>query len=525
MDLKSKRIIGIAHIILFIAMLVLYTRIGGLGMIYVAGSVELFYVIVSLFMGGIPDAMEYMIRIRRKREQYKDAGKVQKAGIIYGILGVIASEAVLIAVNELVVIPSGLKYVYQLLYLFMLVVPFLAVLQVIRGLLQAELERTLTGLSQLIFVGFMIAGSVVCVLLMGDYGAKAANLMQSVMLEHFYVVLGLIPGVIIGTLAAIIFLTVVGFIYREQLHIFERQSGVSKESLLRLMWQLFTSQFAESIIPCLKRLPILVLLWLSLEEVSKENYLFGNFYGAILPVLYLAWTVYDLGLFRYKKRLFLNYRKKQSEQYYRDLKAVLSYVAIHSVAIAGFVLALHKSYLAIWDQQNFVPFMELAAYSAIIGLLGLTCVVLTDILKYRNMQTQAVFSVALGAALSIVCGIFGFKAWGAGTLLYVLCLCVQLIVTIAVAALSLSAAVGINYISVLIHTGACTVITVVISLILYGVQCLVFTALGGLATLLLCLGLGAVLLFIAVLALKVFHRDELKELPLSFITGFLARFF
>ncbi len=525
MDLRSKRMSGMAHIILYGAMLVLYTRIGGLGMIYVAGSMELFYVIVSLFLGGIPDTMEYMIRILRKRDQYKDAEKAQKAGILYGIFGTVLAEISLLLVKELLVMPSGLKYVSQLLSLLMITVPFLAILQIIRGFIQAELDRIFTGVSQFIFVGFMIAGTVCAIWLLGEYGTKAANLMQSVMLKHFYVVLGLIPGIIIGALAAIVYLIIIGFVYKGQLYIFEKQSGVSKESMARLMWQLFSGQFSETVMPCMKRLPILVLLWLSIGEISGENYLFGHFYGAILPVLYLAWTVYDLGLFKYKKRLFMHYRKKQSELYYRDLKTVLHYVVVHSVFLAGFVLALHKSYLAIWGQQTFVSFMELAAYSAFIALLGLSYLVLIDILNYRNMQAQAVFSVAIGTVFGVACAIIGSRYWGVGTLLYILSLCVQMIVTIAVAAFNLSIAVGIHYLSVLIHTSASLIATLVISLLLYGIQRLVFTALGGLATLLVCLMLGLILQGLSLLALKVFRKEELKELPLSSITGFLTRFF
>ncbi len=525
MDLRSKRIIGVSHIILCIAMLVLYTRIGGYGMIYVAGSIELFFLIMEIFLGGIPEAMEYMIRIRRKREQYKDAIKVQKAGVVYGVLGTILTEIVLAMVNEWLVAPSGLIYVYQLVRLFMLVVPFYGVLQVIRGLLQAELDRAYLGWPEFVFAVFMIIATVCGAWLTGDYGSKAAQLMQSVLLEYFYVLLGLVPGVLMGVLAAIIFLVVIGLLNRDKLQIFKRQSGVSKDSLPGLVWQLFTSQLMETAMQCVKRLPILVLLWLSLEEISGENYLFGNFYGAMLPVLYIAWTAYDLGLFSFKKRLFIHYRRKQSEQYYRDLKTVLCYVLIHSAAIAGFILAMHKSYLAIWGQQTFVAFMELAAWSTMIGLLGLPCMVLIDILKYRNMQAPAFFSVAIGVVSSCICAVVVQRYCGAGILLYILTICIQMLVTTIAAAWCLSGAVGIHYLSVVVRSGACLICTAVISLLLYGVQRLIFTALGGLATLLVCMAVGMFLMFIAILTLKVFDREELKDLPLSFITGFLTKIF
>jgi len=525
MDLRSKRIFGLSQILMFAAILALYTRIGGLGMIYFAGSMEIFYIIVYLFMGGIPDAVEYMTRLREKREQYKDALKVRKAAVIYVILATILTEAALVGINHLLIYPSGLKYIDQMLYLLMITVPFLGILQVLRGLLQTKLDRMVTGLSHLIFTALMIVGTVISVVLIGDYGTKAAKMMQSVMLEYFYVLLGIIPGIIIGALAAIIFLIVLRIIYRDQFKKSEARPGSATENIFMLVVKLFVSQISDTLLPCVQRIPILVLLWLSVSEINNENYLFGSFYGAILPALYVAWTISDLGLYKYKKKLFIAFRKKQSEVYYRDVKTVLCYVMIHSVAIAGFALALHKSFLAIWGQQTFVPLMELAAYCAFIAFIGLPYIVFTELLKYRNMQLQALVSTILGIAAGILCGVIGCKHWGVGTLLYVLSLSVQMSVTIILSAFILSSSVGVNYISVVIRTSACIIITLVISVVLFVIEKLVFTALGGLATLILCIAIGAVLLFVVILALKIFSKEELKDLPLSFLTGFFSKIF
>ena len=525
MDLRSKRIVGIAQMILLAAMLVLYTRIGGMGMIYVAGSMELFFVVTYLFLGGIPDTMEYMIRIRRKREQDKDAANVWKAGAIYGVFAIVLAEIALVLVNELLVGRTDLLYVDKLLELLMLAVPFLGVLQVLRGIVQAEFDKMMTGISQLVFVICMVIGTVVSGFILGEYGAKVANLMQSVGLEHFYVVIGLVPGVIIGAVGAIIFLAVISLAHREQMTIFDCEPGVAKESLPKLCMELFASQAAEVVVPCLKHVPILVLLWLSLGEIAGENYLFGNFYGAVLPVFGLAWTLLDLGLVSYKRRLYIAYRKKQHEQFYRDLKTILCYTALHSVAIFAFTLALHKSYLAIWDLQTFTSFMELAMVSSVIGLLGLPCMVLEDVLKYRGLQSQVVVSVLAGTIIGIIGSIICFKYAGAGTMLYVLGIGLQLAATIIVAAWHVSSVVGIYYMSVLIRTGASLVLSLVIALVLYGVQRLIFTALGGLATLLICILIGAVLQNLAIIALHVFDKDEQGNLPLAFLTKGLTKFF
>ncbi len=525
MDLKNKRIVSIAQMILMAAMLVMYTRIGGMGMVYVSGSMEVFLLITGLFLGGIPDVMEYMICIRYNNDDFKDAANVWKAGAVYGILATVLVETALAFVNEFLVLRSDLLYVDKLLQLLMLTVPFLAVLQVVRGILQAEFDNRMTGISKLVFAVCMVIGTVVFAVILGEYGAKAAKLMQSVKLEHFYVILGLIPGIIIGAVGALAFLIVMGIMHRGKITLFDRQPGVARESMVQLIIKIFKLQFMETFGNCLKHVPILVLLWLSLGEIAEGNYLFGNFYGAILPVFGLAWTLCDLGLVTYKKRLYIAYRKKQMKQYYRDLKTVLCYVILQSVAVSVFALALHKSYLAIWSLQTFTSFMDLAAFSAVIGLFGLPCIVLLDILKYRGLQIRAVVHMTGGTIVSAVAAVICSKSVGAGCTMYVLSISLGLAVTVLAAAWALSATVGINYVSILVRTGCCIGFTLVIAVILFGVQTLIFTAFGGLATLILCLLFGALLQLIGVLVFRIFDKEELVNLPPAFLNRFLTRFF
>ena len=525
MDLKGKRILGITQILFWAAMLVLYTRIGGMGMIYVAGSLELFFVVTYFFLGGIPETMDYMIRLRRKKDMFKDAGNVWKAGLLYAVLATLFTELGILFINKLLIAKTDLLYVDKQLELFMVTVPFVAVFQVIRGIMQAEFDRMMTGISQLVFVVCMVIGTAVSGFMLGEYGAKVANLMQSVRLEHFYVVIGLVPGVIIGSIGASLFLVVMGLMHRSEVIMFDKQPGPAREGILSLCMELFKGELPEVVVPCVKRVPIIMLLWLSLGEIAAENYLFGNLYGAILPVFSIAWTLSDMGLTNYKKRLFIAYRKKAHEQFYRDLKTVLCYVALHSTAICAFMFALHKSYLAIWDLQTFTSFMQLARAACVVGFLGLPCMVFEEILKYRGMQSRVVFSVVSGVMASMIAGAVCAKYAGAGTIMYVVCISVQLLVTIILAAWALSSVVGIYYGSVVIRSGAGMVGTTIIALLLYGVQRLLFTAFGGLATMIICLVLGLVLQFVTILALRIFERDEFHYLPLPFITKSLGRFF
>ena len=517
MDLKSKRIVGISQSLLFAAMLVLYTRIGGMGMICVAGSMELFLLITYLFMGGIPDAMEAMAQARQKRGQLDGAYIVQKSGIFYGVFATIMAEAALYAVNIFFVDQSGLTYVDKMLELLMLAVPFVAVMQVLRGILQVDLDRMVIGISKFVFVVCMITGVLVSYFILADYGAKVAALMQSVRKWHFYVVLGLVPGVILGAIGSIIFLLVITLMRKEQISLFDRPIGKKTEFVWSVSGKLFFAQIANGMIDWLKHIPLLAVLGLSLGEIAGENYLFGNFYGAVLPLFGLVWSLLDLVLVSYKKRLYTAYRKRMEKQYYKDLKTVLSYVLLSSVLVFVLTLALHKSYLAIWSLQNFVAFMKLMAASAVIGLLGFPCVVLMDALKYRNLHNERSIAALAGTLAGVLAAVICAKTAGAGILMYVLSISLQLGVMILVSAWNISAVVGINYFSVITRTVSGIVVTLIIGLAAFVAQKLLFTALGGLTTLLLCVGFAVILQFVIILALKVFDKEELAGFPLPFL--------
>ena len=86
------------------------------------------------------------------------------------------------------------------------------------------------------------------------------------------------------------------------------------------------------------------------------------------------------------------------------------------------------------------------------------------------------------------------------------------------AAWNLSAIVGINYLSVAVRSAGGVAVTLILGLLAFAAQKMLFTALGGLTTLLLCAAVGLVLQLIAVLILRIFEKEELTYFPLSVLT-------
>lgn len=515
MDLKSKRVVGIAQMILYLGTLVLYTKIGGMGMVCAAGSMEVFLLVTNLFFAGLGDAMEQMTRtLERKGKQQEK--RVQQAGVIYGVLATIAAEGMLLLLNRLWLENSGISYVDKMLELLMFTVPLIAILQVLRGIVQMELDRTVIGISKLIFSVCMVIGTGISYFVLNEYGTKVAALMQSIRKWHFYVVVGLVPGVLLGTIGSILFLAVIIWMRKDQISLFQakKQNG----SLPVLSMKLFPAQLSFGAVTWIQHLLLVVLLGCSITEIAAENYLFGHFYGAVLPLYRFLASFLDTGLTSYKKRLYTAYRRRMTNVYYKDLKAVLCYVMLHGGLICALTLALHKSYLAIWSLQTSDAFMELMTASALIGCVYAPSIVLLEILKYRGLSGQRTMVSVIAAIGSVLTAVICAKTTGAGTMMYVLSIAMYCLLICLFSAIILSVMVGINYLSVLTRCMTAILATICIGIVVYLIQKALFTALGGIVTCLIGVIVGWVAQFLVVVVLRVFDKEELTYFPLPFLT-------
>ncbi len=517
MDLKSKRILGISQIVISLALLLLYTRIGAIGTIYVAITMEIIAAVVTLLFGGVATSMSYKIQLCDNAQSNKNPIHILKASGLYCVLALIAAELMLFIINRVFVKPNEIMFVGTLLEFFMFILPFYVLLQYIKGIMQAVFQPQIAAFSDLIFWIVTVIGTILTYLILGDYGKKAALLMQSIKLEYFYAILCLLPGFFIGCLGSIAFLLWIGCMHREEITGLFHQNGKKKEHIAILCIKIFISQCRYIIIPVLQKFPVWILLILSIKEMKADNYLFGHLYGAVLPLLGLIWNFFDIALISYKKRLYTLYRKGMSEQYYKDIKTVLSFVFIHSVFFLVCIFSLHKSYLAIWSMQTSGEFMGLMKTSALVALLGFPYKVLIDLLKEKNAQGECTIAVFFGTVMSVVTAAICNNFLGAGVTLYILSITLGLFVSDFVAAWFVSSETGLNYLSILRKCYKMLIVNVFIGVLLVMLQNFIFTAFGGLGTLVICVLFSYLILFLSIRLFRVFSKEERKLL--SFVTS------
>ena len=245
-----------------------------------------------------------------------------------------------------------------------------------------------------------------------------------------------------------------------------------------------------------------------IKEIKADNYLFGHLYGAILPLCNLLFNLFSISLICYRKRLFAFFRKRMFEQYNEEFSTVLSFVLIYSVFFFVCTFSLHKSYLAIWSLQTSSSFMGLTKASSVFMLLGFPYKILTDILYEKNRSRECNLSILSGVIFSAIVAAICHKFLGAGSTLYVLSIAFGMFVTVLLFGWFMWNDIGLSYLVVLKKSYRAIILNVFLCVILVILESLIFTAFGGLGTLVICLLFSYLFLRVGLFLLRIFTKEE-----------------
>jgi hypothetical protein len=291
-----------------------------------------------------------------------------------------------------------------------------------------------------------------------------------------------------------------------------RQETLQNKSAILACLNTWKEQMANNYILLVKRIPIWLLLLLSIKGIETDNYLYGHLYGAVLPLFYLLWNLFSVKLITLQKYMHTYHRKRMYVQYYNNLITLLSFVLIYGIYFLIGTLALHKAYLAMWSLQTSSSYMALMKASCVVALLGFVQKVLIDVLYEIGRVRECNFAIASGTFFSAVIASICHKFLGIGSALYVLSIAFGMLVTILLLGWFLWNDVGLNYLTVLKQSYKGIVLNVFLCVILFILESLIFTAFGGLGTLVICLLFSYLFIRVGLWFLGVFAKEERQVL-------------
>ncbi|MCD7751306.1 MAG: hypothetical protein LUI10_06145 [Lachnospiraceae bacterium] len=520
MDLKNKHLVYLAEGLLWAGVLVFFTKAGPNGILYTAGTLEIFYAVYRFFLGYLPDAVSRTARGKRNKERPGYGAAAVRGSIFYAFIASLLCMLVLFLLSRLCDSLS-ISYMGQLLRIYLWITPFGAFLQVLRGILQAETGKTKTGISKIIVSVGTIIGTLAGVLILYPYGEKVGDFLQHAEVRYFYLALSVMPGILLGILAACIYLLILIIVHRYNFECLHGGSDPKLPKAVRMLGILYSQVGVDSVVILLSRLPYVLLFFLTITGGEEEQVLFGAFYGVILPLFMIVCFVLDLGLTSIERGMVSALRKRQQEYYYRYYIGAMKYILLSSVAAAVLFAALRKPYLALWQLQTDDSLMRLALGCALLFLFSLPYQFSLDLMKLKGKEMIIMAAMLLGNLGVVLRSVAFCGEAGITPVVFVQSILLFYMITAVIMIFCIEREIGTSPLTYLPQIWLPLLITCLIGLLMYGLQLLLFTALGGFATALLGLVFGVFLHFICVGMTGIYSREELRIVPLGRV---IARF-
>ncbi|MCD8378923.1 MAG: hypothetical protein LUC95_01040 [Lachnospiraceae bacterium] len=520
MDLKNKHLVHLAEGLLWVGVMIFFTKAGPNGIIYTAGTLEIFYAVYRFFLGYLPDAVSRTARGKRNKERPGYGAAAVKGSFLYGFIASLLCMLVLFLLSKLCDSLS-ISYMGQLLRIYLWITPFGALLQVLRGILQTETGKTRTGISKIIVSVGTVIGTFAGVLILYPYGEKVGDFLQHAEVLYFYLALSVLPGILLGILAACIYLLALIIMHRYDFECLHGGADPKLPGAVRMAGILYSQVGIDSVVILLSRLPYVLLFFLTITGSEEEQVLFGAFYGVILPLIMIVRFALDLGLTSIERGMVSALRKRQLEYYYRYYIGAMKFILLSSAAAAVLFAALRKPYLALWQLQTNDSVMSLALGCAFLFFFSLPYQFSLDLMKLKGRELIIMAAMLIGNLGVVLRSVVFCGEAGIAVSVFVQSILIFYIVTAVIMIFGIEREIGTSPLTYLPQIWLPLLITCLIGLLMYGLQMLLFTALGGFATGLLGLFFGVALHFVCVGMTGTYSREELRIVPLGRV---IARF-
>ncbi|MCD8130675.1 MAG: hypothetical protein LUE16_05265 [Lachnospiraceae bacterium] len=518
MDLKNKHLVHLAEGLLWAGVLLFFTKTGSEGIIYAAGTLEIFYAVFRFFLGYLPDAVSRVSRNKRNRERPGMSAAAVRASVLYGLLGTLLCMLTLLGLSFLAD-SLEISYMGRLLRIFLWITPFGCILQILTGILQTETGKTAVGVVRLIVSIGVIVGTVIGAAVLYPYGEKVGDFLQHSEVLYFYMALAVLPGIGLGILAACLYALAVILLHRYDFDCLHAVRDPKLPKAGGMLGMLFGQIGADSVLILLSRLPLIVLFFLTAKAGGEERILFGAFYGIILPLLMILQFLFDLGLTPIERGMVSAMRKRQDDYYYRFYIGAMKYVCLSGMTMAVLFAALHKPYLAQWNLQTTEALMSLALGCSVLFFISLLWRFLLDLLKLRGREKIILTAFIIGDASAVLSAAAFSGEAGMTAAVFVRSLALFYGISALVMLIFNEREIGTSPLTYLSQIWLPLLLTGAAGLLVFGMQLLLFTALGGFATTLLGYFVGFCLHLLSVGLTGAYSREELRIVPFGRVIG------
>lgn len=518
MEVKRKRFSIISSIVLLLNILVLSGVLGEHGMGYLAGVLECFFLLLLITVYTLPEAMSKLIRARIQKGQNKNAMRVFKAALSLGLLYSIAGSLIILICSD-ILLENLFKITYGSVSLRLLMPAYVlfVFVQVLRGFFQGMGTAVPTGLSQIIESIVLFGTGILFSYLLGKYGSKIADLLHNKEFISSYSGAGISIGIIAAELFSVLFLA---FVYQTNKR--NLRKGNSKENfkmterINEIMSILIITMLPYIACAVCGRIGILGGMSLYQHntgiDLADGIGVCGAFYGKYLAIILLIVMIIRLSIIGIEGQIHVAVRKDE----YKNAREWLA-VGTHLMMIKGAFWAVTIAILGntLVDgvfKDNSGNAGNMLMYGSTLILFMALGIFFINVLISQGKIKRVILNMLCGTIVFFAYAVLSTSVWHAGIDGIVIGLCINWFIIVCgcgflcVRSMKWKA----EWVYMVVLPIGCAALTGIIVMLLNKA---LFTMVGGVISVLICLIAGMFGYYILLMALRGIRREELEVIP------------
>ncbi len=515
-EVRRKQIQAFSGMIGIVMLFVMGKKIGCNGIAYLAAAVECLALACALLSRDVPDVLGRMLRSRRSKEQYRNAGKLQSSVFaVQLLLGVLCAGALVVLADLLAEKVFRMPYSALAIRLLAPVLLLRVLGSVFLGMIQGGGNQMPTAVSSVLRQILILVFGLIFVPVTQRYGEKVSALLLNEDMPSMYGAIGLSAAMLMAEILIFVFLIMVSLGNRSARKA-ERGEGLKRtETFAGALRSFYLGAGVLFLMQFLLRFPVflgMILLGKNVAEGSSWILELGVFYGGYLALYALPGLLAGSFLLPVAARVVAATRKTEP-RYARDICGMGVHLGlVYTLYPAAFGIAMAGQLGILFGGEQGETLSKLLQA----GALGVVLIVLSwFFLKVLvNIGNTLVALGAAGAFVIVFClcgNLFtGALALGSLGLVYAGVLAGLALCALSGVSLFLTLRFRLDYIRWIGIPLGCALLSGLVCLLLGRV---LTVPLGEAGTVILCLLLGLVVYLAPQLVSGSFREPEFRLIP------------
>lgn len=517
MNLKdtSKRKINIIFQLIFPVFFFVISIMGsGEAIAYIAITLEIYLILLFLFIFGLPKTVERMMRLKIMKGYYKSADQIFKcSSYLVCIYSVIIAIIIGFSSNVITEFVFFIPYSYLTFIILIGFFVFSSFLLLFQSFFQGVKSYFPTFITQIISSVFLVLFGIFFTIIFKEYGKKAAAFLQNATVLDMYIstgaALALVVSVGISFLVILVFYLGSGRRIRKQ---WLKADLFKKDNKGRICSNLIRTSFLSTFHILFYHLTIflgILFFQRELKGIRTENV--GIYFVIFEMISLFIILILKTGLLHSEYKIINFIKKDEYRMANNELNVIFQWCILIGMFLLSLSFGLKQSITDLLVGQS-KDSLILFVLSFIFVLFVVISILFTEIILGCGLKSQIKISYLSGLACFIIFVLVGLK------------LCSDSIIILAIGRILFAFVVCVmngafvfrklhfqpEWIRNVLLPGVSVLIT---GGLLFALEQLLYPYLGNVFMIIVSCIIGSILYFFLLMVLKCVHRKDLKMMP------------